>query len=808
MKWIQEGPRNARIVIVGEAPGTTEAQTGRPFVGGSGELLDRMLGRVGIKRSECFVTNVAHVQPPKNNFDWFIKPNIRPELMAGVIRLKQDIEEIKPNLIIALGARPLYFLTQRQGIEKWRGSILESTLVQGRKVIATYHPAYILRIWDYKAVAEFDLLRCAEEADTPHIILPQRDLILNPPPAERRRVMNEMLKAEWLAVDIECWEGSNGWELACVGFSDRADRALVIHNTDASALADIAELCTSPVPKVFQNGAFDTTVLANHGITVVGFEWDTMLAHHALYPECASGADEISVLGGRKRQSAIAKGLAFQTSIYTREPYYKDDGKLWKKTNDLQMFWRYNALDAAVTREIRDVQQRELAAFGTERVLRHEMSVLRPLMEATNRGIRIDLLYRAQLKAELEREITNLQNFLDQACGTAINVKSPKQVQSLLYDTLKLPVKRNRKTGNPSADKDAIIELAGKSNNPVLHVILKIRQRRDYVERYLDAPVDADGRMRCSFDVTGTRSGRLSSRQSIYGSGTNLQNIPARKPEGEKVRRMFVADVGKAFVYRDFSQAEARVVACLARCDRLIELFEDPSRDVHTENASRIFNKPLDEITPEERYQAKRVVHASNYGMGPDRLVQLVNEDAETTGVRLDHGQAKDLIDRYFMLYPEIREIFWRGVEQELRASRTLNTPFGRKRAFYGRWDDKLLREAYSYIPQSTVGDLCNLAVVRVDAALREIPGAEFLLAVHDSILVQCNIQDVERVADRMARAMDIPIAIEGRTLTIPTDCKVGLNWGTRPKKSPESNPQGLVDIEVWLRENANGTET
>lgn len=809
MRLIQSGPKTAKIVIVGEAPGATEDSTGIPFHGASGELLDRMLSRVGIDRSACFVTNVVHTRPPKNDFDYFLRPKVRPEYALGVMQLKKDLDVIRPNVVIALGGQALRALTSKNSIDKWRGSILESTLCKGTKVIGTYHPAYILRIWDYKCVAEFDLKRAADEAATPEIIRPHRDFYLDPDAATRELLAREMESAEWLSIDIECVSTPTGWRLACVGFSDRPDRAMVIPVRGDADIAIVRRLCTSPARKVFQNGTFDCTVLKQNGIEVTRFEWDTMLAHHALYAESASGSDEMSAMGGNKKgqTSALKKGLGFLTSIYTKEPYYKDDGKLWHETNDLQMFWRYNALDAAVTREIRDVQEVELREFGVVPVFDHAMSLVRPLMACTDRGIRIDLDVRAQLTEKYSAEIVRLQSFLDAAAGGPVNVKSSDQVMKLLYDVLKLPPKRNRITGNPTANKDAINELAQKHSHPVLLTILEIRNRRDFIERYLNAAVDADGRMRCSFDITGTRSGRLSSRQSIYGSGTNLQNIPARKPAGEAIRRMFVADPGKVFVYRDYSQAEARVVAYLSRCTGLIELFEDPSRDIHTENAARIFGRKVarlvadgGDVTDDERYLAKRVVHACNYGMAAPRLVQVVNEDSKDTGVTLTHAQAQRLIDAYFMLYPEIRENFWREVENELRYTRTLDTPFGRKRTFYGRWDDKLLREAYSYKPQSTVGDLGAKALVACYHAVEQtIPGCELLLNVHDSILMQCDVQLAHRVAEAMERAMAIPITVHGRTFTIPTDCKVGRNWAARHKKDPSQNPHGLVDIKKWV---------
>lgn len=802
MNLIQIGPRDAKVVIVGEAPGAKEAATGIPFVGASGELLDRIFGRVGMQREEYFITNVCHTQPPGNRFDYFLKPKPRLEYIQGVIQLKKDLEEIKPNLVIGLGAQSLRVLTGKDGISKYRGSILPCRLTShDQKVICTYHPAAVFRVWEYKAIIEFDMKRCADELHFPDIEIPVRDYYLDPDRFTTTRIAHEMEKAEWLAVDIECWEdpaAPSGWVLACVGFSDHAGRALTIPSKEDWQMDLIRLLCRCGAKKILQNGNFDWAVLADGGIELANFAWDTMLAHHALYPECAGGDDEMSKMAGKKKtRSVIQKGLSFLTSINTKEPYYKDDGKVWKETGDIEMFWRYNARDAAVTREIQVVQEKDLAEFGTMCVLEHEMALVPWVHKQTRRGIRIDMDLRASLKTKFESEIENLQMFLDGQAGSSINVKSSKQIQELLYDQLKLPVQRNRMTKRPTVDKDAITALGLKSKNPVLHTIIDIRQRRDFVERYINAKVDADNRMRCAFDITGTRSGRLSSRQSIYGSGTNLQTIPARRPEGEAIRRMFIPDDGKVFVYRDYAQAEAWIVAYLSRSEILIELLNDSERDLHCENAKNMFGHKIaklvedgGDVTEDERYLAKRVVHASNYEIKEDQLVRTVNEDGRYTGVYIDHQKARFLLNAYFMVYPEIKENFWREIIEELKYSRTLTTPFGRKRVFYARWDNKLFREAYSYIPQSTVGDLCCKALVKCFRDIEgTVPGAEVLLNVHDSILMQCNKEDVEKVSSMMELAMRIPITLNDQTFIIPTDCEVGYNWG---KKKPD-NERGLA---------------
>lgn len=786
MRLIQTGPKNTKIVWVGEAPGEAEDRAGLPFIGGSGTILRQMLGRTKLPPLETtFVTNVCHVKPPKNEFSWFMKKDNIHHLMNGVVQLKKDLDEIKPNVVVALGAQPLRILTNRLGIDKWRGSILESTLCPGIKVIGTYHPAYILRIPDYKAVAEFDLARIREEMLFPEINLPQRTYHLpnNTTLEQRLQLVEELYSATELSIDIECVKRDDKWVLDCVGFSDHPGRAVVLDYNDQFNHYLIKKLCEAPMPKVLQNGTFDRTVLLSHDIFVNNFTWDTMIAQHALYMECAGGSDEMSAMTGKKRQSAIGKGLAFLASINTREPYYKDDGKVHDSTGSKENFWLYNGKDAAVTMECRITQEKDLREYGTMDTFRHSMALVEPLAIATDRGIRIDLDARARLMDKYTQEIANLQSLLNGLAGFPVNVKSNKDVAKLLYETLKLPVQRNKKSGNVTADKDAVHTLAVKHPHPALLTILAIRERRDLIERYLQATIDSDGRMRSSADITGTRTGRLAYRKSIYGSGTNLQTIP------EEIRCMFVPDEGHVFLYRDYKQAEAVVVAHLARCRGLIELFDDPTRDIHKENAARIFGKRLEDITKTERYLAKKVVHASNYGIEAKRLVEIVNQETETTGVRINVNQAEDLLMRYFAIYPEIREVFWGDVRKEINYSRTLTNAFGRKRTFFGRYDDKLLRDAYSWKPQSTIGELGTRALVRIH---HDVPQCQVLLNVHDSILVQCKPEHILEVAAGMENAMRIPLTIFGREFYIPTDCKVGYNWTNKS----DTNPNGLEDIE------------
>jgi hypothetical protein len=223
-----------------------------------------------------------------------------------------------------------------------------------------------------------------------------------------------------------------------------------------------------------------------------------------------------------------------------------------------------------------------------------------------------------------------------------------------------------------------------------------------------------------------------------------------------------------------------------------------------------MFGCKPDEVNATQYLLAKKGVHAGNYGQGPESAAAYTNAEARDTwgrpgtGIVVTVADMRRVQETYFMLAPEIKSIFWAGVRDELNRSRTLTTLFGRKRTFFGRWESKddstFLNAAYSFIPQGTIGDLCAKAMVEIDHALQaEGLPAHVLVNVHDSLLVQCkdDPEIVEHVAKLMEREMNIPIPWDGGEFYIPTDCKVGWNWGDMGKDG--SNPRGLRDINKWL---------
>ena len=757
-----EGPRDARIVIIGECPGATEEREGRPFIGGAGMVLNGLLADAHIARESCYITNVVKVRPPANKFSWFyekkkVEKKVRlvpkPELQAGIEELHGELRAVAPNVIVPLGNEALKAVMGLDGITDWRGSILESPF---GKVIPTYHPAAIMRMWPWRPVARLDFLRVAEQAAFPEVRRKERVLKIMPTFEEIEAAVRRLMMSERVAFDIE----TDAKQVTAIAFSDSPDYAICIpfwfrgqgsmwneiHETEIWGM--VRALLEAKKPeKIAQNAQYDMAFLADvMGIKTRGLWMDTMVAQHTCYSE-------------------LPASLAFLCSIYTDQPYYKN----MIDTDDAREYFTYNALDACVTFEVATKLEVELRELGlADFYWTHSHQLIQPLMEISQRGVKIDVEARKAAAGRFRQSVSEAQRQLDELVGHPLNVSSNKQMCEWLYAELKLPRVAKRRVGGastPSADDEALRELQGKlkageaQTSQAIELVLQIRADQKVLSTYLTPPIGADGRTRCSYRIHGTETGRLSSSKYYDGVGGNLQNVPKGI-----CRQLFIPGPGNVFVEADLSQAEARVVAYLAEEMALVKAF-DAGGDIHRANAARMFSKQESEVSYDERQLAKRAVHGLNYGMG-------VRTFAKNCGI--SEKEARRVRALYFSLFPGI-ELWHQKTAYELRKSRVMVTPFGRKRIFLSPYSEQLIKEALAFVPQSTVGDITNAALVRLHEKLPR--GCHIALTVHDSIVVECPRAMREEVKHLLIVCMTIPLQIHGRELVIPVDSKILKNW-------------------------------
>lgn len=733
----------SRIALVGEAYGVQEERQRKPFVGPAGHMLDTCLHQALITRSESFITNVFNARPPSNDVSVWLDLSRRQPLETDFYHrslnlLRQDLAREKPNVVVALGNVPLYALTGQRSIMKYRGSILESTLVPGLKVVPTIHPAAALRQFIFTYSIVFDLKRVREESEFPELRLPKRDFILEPDLQQVADYLEACKKKKLCAFDIEVLNN----QVNCISFSHEPLTAICIPFLNSSydnywsepdelviwqLMAEVLE--DETIKKVAQNGLFDCTFLAQKtSLLVRGFVADTMVGFHLLYPD-------------------LPKGLDYICSVCTREPYYKDEGKHWHPKLDWSVGWNYNCKDSAVTLESWHRIRSLLGQAGLGETYDFVTSLLEPLVYMNLRGIPVKRTAINEFVKNSDQKLAELQTRLNAVAGAELNPNSPKQLQTYFYILKGENPYVSRKTGNPTVDDDALQRLARKGYEEA-HIIQEMRSIRKLTGTYLDIELDSDDRMRCSYNPAGTTTGRLSSSKTIFGTGLNLQNVP------KEARQFMVADLGKVLVEVDLSQAEARVVAYLSNDPNMIGAFET-GKDIHQLTATLI---------NASRQIGKTVNHASNYDMGFTKLSLLLG---------CPQKEAKDLLEKYHAVYPGVRHVFHQGVQKQLRVSRSLTNLLGRKRLFMERWTEDLFRQAYAFIPQSSVVDILNRGLVQ----LYESDRVDILAQVHDSILFQFDENLEAETLWWIKKTLEQPLHYQGYEFTIPAELKIGLNW-------------------------------
>jgi DNA polymerase-1 len=790
------GPLDAKIMLVGEAPGAQEEEQGIPFVGKAGGMLKAMLYEAGIDFSKCYVTNVVDSRPPHNDFSIFYEDKKRTKAKEELLKYQQDLREkilrLRPNIVILLGKEALRAVLNKPGITEWRGSIC---LFHDIKCLPTFHPASILRMYENRVIAEMDLRKAFKESSYPEYYDPTDNLSLELMPTFGRTLLflTELLekKPERISFDLETTYETQMIRLCGIAYRDgKETKAISIpfsasvsrkNSTDLSknivafpkgtgytsyfsttqeiAVLDLlARIFKDPeIKKVGQNSvAFDQPILEKQfGMRFCNHYMDTMHAHHLCYLE-------------------FPKSLNFMTTMYT------DYGNYWseKIVEDDLSYSKYNAMDCVVTLDCSyaldsELKELEMYDFFHE----HIMPLAFVTARMSEHGILFNVAEGKKLSEEYQAEMDEITKRVSAIAGREINIDSPLQLKELLYEKQKFP-KQFNKGGSLTTDAEALKKLVQKyPESKVLQEILRYRKISKLVGTYLTPKLDADGVMRTSFDVSGTDTGRLSSSSTARGTGGNLQNIP------EGIRYLYHTPKGTVLVKFDLSQAEALAVAELLakHGDRtLVERYEDPTFDIHVWGAEGIFECKREDVGEEERDVGKLGNHSGNYGAGPQVLVSrsIKQELKYKGGVGIPLRMARKILEKRHKMIPGLK-IWWRAVEKELRDSRMLKTCFGRKRFFFGRLDETTYRSAYAFEPQSTVGDLTNAILIKIERLLPK--DVHIVLQVHDEGDFEVPLDKVDEVVSLIKECSKIPLQLcPGRPpLIIPVEIKVGETWGT-----------------------------
>ena len=445
----------------------------------------------------------------------------------------------------------------------------------------------------------------------------------------------------------------------------------------------------------------------------------------------------------------------------------KIDTALPLPRNLQESLWTYCGLDSCVTYEVFNALL-PLQTENSRKIYSFERSLMNPALEMMRRGVRVDQVLRSKHLSELSEKKDTLERQLNLMAETVrpgpLNARSLPQLTSFFYSSLHYkPIYHTHKgTKKISMNREVLEKLKEEFfAEPFAATILAIRDLSKLVE-VLSAGVDTDSRIRVSYNVAGTETGRWSSSKNVFGGGTNFQNITPG------IRDIFISDPGYLLAYADLEQAESRVVAYLSNDPAYIDACE--STDLHAIVAKMVFSIPDSRIrAPYYRHFsyrdiAKRAGHATNYMVSPFTLSRYF---------KLPVSLCEEFQRLYFTAFPEIRK-WHHSVQVALQTKGRLVTPFGRERQFLGRkYDDTTLREAVAYVPQSTVADLLNLSLFTLYTSF---PNIQLLAQIHDAILFQFPENDIP-LALSAASAMSVPIKISGKEMKIPVEVKIGWDW-------------------------------
>lgn len=458
------------------------------------------------------------------------------------------------------------------------------------------------------------------------------------------------------------------------------------------------------------------------------------------------------------------------------------------KLSSTHNYWVYNGLDCCVTHEVFGYLRPQLNN-NTARVYDLERTLQAPAMDMMLRGIKVDRVVRARELADLKKKYEKLEAILDKYARAVwdapLNIDSPAQMQKFFYGAMKIPEIKVQKKGiwKVSTDREALEKMQGYFYcQPIINVILALRDVGKKIST-LETAIDYDGRIRTSYNVAGTETGRWSSSANAFGTGGNLQNITG------SLRQIFTADKGMKMAYIDLEQAESRLVGLLAWLCTGQSTYLDAceSGDLHSLVCRLVWpdlawtgdlkhDKPNVAEQPfyrdySYRDMAKRGGHGTNY-YGKARTI--------ARNLKIEEFVAVMFQTKYFKAFPEIQK-WHEHTAKELREWGKLVTPMGRERHFFDRlWDEATLRKAIAFVPQSTIADMLNLGMYQV---WRDVPEAQLLAQIHDAIIVQYPEELEDEILPRVVKALNVELEFTGpcgrtRKFSIPSEPKCGWNWG------------------------------
>lgn len=830
------GPYGAKLMILVDCPDYQDTASGRYFTGGKGKELSMLCQEAGFRPDSAWITAVSKYEvPPNPKGEKKIPFGVRAarvgvDLTQQLEDLQQEVNSIKPNCILALSSTSLWALTGKDKLGSYRGSIMTG---MGVKLVSSYHPRDLqfsaagseFKGYYNRQIMVHDYKRAYAQSQFSELKLPQRALEVCQGSWHLAQFLAKYKDKPKVYVDIEALRTGLP---ACIGFAFTRSHGMTVPLWNTFGLSTLPDsdmvqiwlmvadiLMTYDV--VGQNFNYDRDKLFRLGFKIKRLAGDTMLKAFAINPE-------------------LPKGLGFNTSLYTEEPFYKDEGMYEGSIQDLLIGC---ARDACVTCEIDEEMDKDIDEIGQRKFYENYLMRLPDMYWAIEKqGFRVDPEARDRLLLKYIAWDERLRHRLYQLTGTEINVNSPKQISTLLYDNYKLPNKY-------STGEEAITELLNSPSlkdedvREVLELILEDRRVRKSISTYMMAMPDFDGRMRTTYFLC-LETGRSSTGQQdppirpevedlIDENGKKkdkvlgiaFQTMTKHGDIGSDIREMYVPDLPavlspferaeieyelgrpltdedleEVFVQADSSQAEARVVWLLAGDEEALRLVDEIDYHAHTAvwffgPNEELFNYDKKKLGYEHpiRFCGKTLRHAGHLGAGKRRASISVNTDARKfkIPIQISESVAERALQIFHSRQPKIQQVFQASVIDILKRSRILiapvpygiDAPDGGRRTFYERWGDELFRQGFSYIPQRAVTDNTKAAGLRIRD---RISGIKIVMESHDALLFCMPKFRLRKWLPIIKEEFERPInfsrcSIPRRELVIPCEIETGPNY-------------------------------
>ena len=524
----------------------------------------------------------------------------------------------------------------------------------------------------------------------------------------------------------------------------------------STALAAIKPILENPdIHKIGQNIKFDESIFARHGIELQGVEFDTMLLSYTLNST------------GRHNMDDLAKRYLGHETIEFESIAGKGKGQLTFNQIPLEQATEYAAEDADVTMKLQQALWLKLQEEPTlvELYKTMELPLLHVLSRMERSGVLIDSDALFIQSNEIATRLTALEEQAYALAGQPFNLASTKQLQEILFDKLGLPVLQKTPKGAPSTNEEVLEELAYSHELPKILVEHRglSKLKSTYTDKLPQMVNSQTGRVHTSYHQAVTATGRLSS------SDPNLQNIPIRNEEGRRIRQAFIAREGYSIVASDYSQIELRIMAHLSSDQGLINAFSQ-GKDIHRSTAAEIFGVSLDEVTSEQRRNAKAINFGLIYGMSAFGLSRQLG---------ISRPDAQKYMDLYFQRYPGVQQ-FMTDIREKAKAQGYVETLFGRRLYLPDINSTNAMRRkgaervAINAPMQGTAADIIKRAMIKIDEVIRHDPDIEMIMQVHDELVFEVRSEKVAFFREQIKQHMEAAAEL---VVPLIVEVGVGQNW-------------------------------